>query len=411
VCKMSITPMNGLSSVLAGVCSISYLYFGLYIISFALKDKRYRPLLYLCIFSSAWSFTYVMYFLSDNSHTRGIWQRCGYAGLLLFVYLLWFILRYTGLIKNRKLGTFLSFAIWLPPLLSVYKNIFDNAVIKDFPFGFWFLYTEIQATIYNLVSIIFLFIFFHRLKTNKSRRQKYILSISAIVFIAVSWLADYFFTFKDSQNINPFWLLLWIGVLFYTIKKYRFIPISPDFISSDITENIEEGIILLDPDFKIIFTNRTAQRLLNVEYSESIVLHDFIFEKHILNDELSKLLKTEAISFRTRINFISRETEKKIPVDLKVKKVIDNYNDISGFLIIVSRAKDIGHLKTIYKITGRELEVIRQLAVGKTNKEISDFLKISERTIDTHVANIYGKLLIKNRIELITFLSEFHSAD
>jgi DNA-binding NarL/FixJ family response regulator len=90
-----------------------------------------------------------------------------------------------------------------------------------------------------------------------------------------------------------------------------------------------------------------------------------------------------------------------------VKKVIDNYNDISGFLIIVSRAKDIDHLKALYKITCRELEVIRQLAVGKTNKEISGFLKISERTIDAHVANIYSKLLIKNRIELINFLSGF----
>jgi DNA-binding CsgD family transcriptional regulator len=150
------------------------------------------------------------------------------------------------------------------------------------------------------------------------------------------------------------------------------------------------------------------QRLVDIEDSEPIELQELVFEKHILNDELSKLMLVENISFRTRVNFTQRETDKKIPVDLKVKKVIDNYNDISGFLIIVSRAKDIEHLKALYKITGRELEVIRQLVAGKTNKEISDFLKISERTIDTHVANIYSKLLIKNRIELINILSEFN---
>jgi DNA-binding CsgD family transcriptional regulator len=405
---MSIIPMNGLSAVLAGICSISYLYFALYIISPALKDKRFRPLLYLCIFSTAWSFTYVMYFLSNDPYIKELWRRFGFAGMLAFTFSLWFVMRYTGVIKNKRAATILSFAIWLPPLLSAYKNIFDNAVIKDFPYGFWFVYSEVQTFIYNFAFIVFMVIFYTRRKTNKVRIQACILCVSGIVLMVLSWAADYFFAFQNSQNIIPFWLLLWIGILLYTIKKYRFIAVTPDFINRDITENIEEGIILLDPDLKIIFTNRTAQRLLNVEDTGSIELQNFVSEKHILNNELSKLIRTDDISFRTRINFIQRETDQKIPVDLKVKKVIDNYNDISGFLIIASRAKDIEHLKALYKITGRELEVIRQLVVGKTNKEISDFLKISMRTIDAHVANIYSKLLIKNRIELINFLSGFN---
>jgi DNA-binding CsgD family transcriptional regulator len=405
---MSITLMNGLSAVLAGICSISYLYFGFYIISFALKDKRYRPLFYLCIFSSAWSFTYVMYFLSSDPYMRETWRRCGFTGMLAFVFSLWFIMRYTQLIKNKRIITLLSFAIWLPPLVWVYKNISENAVLIDFPFGFWFLYAEIQTTIYNLAFFAFIITYNFRSKTNKSRRQTYIICGSGIVILVLSWTADYFFAFHDSQNIIPFWLILCIGILFYTIKKYRFIPISPDFISGDISENIEEGIILLDPGLKIIFTNRAAYRLLNVEKTESIELQDFISEKHILSNEFSKLMQTDAILFRTRINFIPREMSQKIPVDMKVKKVIDNYSDISGFLIIVSRAKDIEHLKTLYKITGRELEVIHQLAVGKTYKDISDFLKIKERTVETHIANIYSKLLVKNRIELINLLSEFN---
>jgi DNA-binding CsgD family transcriptional regulator len=407
---MSITPIHGLPAVLSGICSVSYLYFGFYIISFALKDKRYRPLLYLCAFSSAWSFTYVMYFLSDDPYTREMWRRCGFAGMLAFVFSLWFIMRYTGLIKNKKILTLLSFAIWLPPLVWVYKNFSDNAVLLDFPFGFWFLYAEIQTTIYNIALFVLIIIFCLRSKTNKSRRQAYIICGSGIVILVLSWAGDYFFAFRNSQNIIPFWFILCIGILLYTIKKYRFIPISPEFISNDITENIEEGIILLDPDLKIIFTNRTVCRLLNVEDTESVKLQDFVFEKHILNNELSKLIKTAGISFRTRINFIPWGKDQKLPVDMKVKKVIDNYNDISGFLIIVSRAKDIEHLKTIYKITGRELEVIRQLTAGKTNKDISGFLSITEKTVETHVANIYSKLLIKNRIELINILAEFNSA-
>jgi DNA-binding NarL/FixJ family response regulator len=48
------------------------------------------------------------------------------------------------------------------------------------------------------------------------------------------------------------------------------------------------------------------------------------------------------------------------------------------------------------------------LTVGKTNNEIADFLKITEGTIETHVANIYSKLQVINRIELINFISEFN---
>ena len=335
-------------------------------------------------------------------------KRCSFAGLIVFVFLLYFIISYTALIKNKKTVFFLFSALWIPPLISVYKNFSENAVLRDFPYGFWFLYTEIQTTIYNLASIILLIIFYIKNKTNKSRIHFYILSGSGIILVILSWAADYFFGFRGSQNIIPFWLLLWIGILLYTIKKYRFISISPEFISRDITENIEEGIVLLDPDLKIIFTNTTIRSLLNIKEGISIQLDDIVFEKHILYNELSKLIKSSEISFRTRINFISMDSGKKLPMDLKIKKVIDVYNDITGFLMITSRVKDIEQLKTLYKISQRELDVIFLLLIGRTNKNIANFLELSERTIETHIVNIYNKLGVNNRIELLNMLSEFN---
>jgi DNA-binding NarL/FixJ family response regulator len=137
-------------------------------------------------------------------------------------------------------------------------------------------------------------------------------------------------------------------------------------------------------------------------------LQDMVLESHILDDELAKLIQTEDISFRARVNLIPRGMKQKLPVNMKVKKIIDRYNDCSGFLIIISRAKDMEQLKTIYKLTGREVEVIHQLTSGKSNKEIADYMKITEKTIETHIANIYAKLLVKNRIELVNVISEFN---
>ena len=48
-------------------------------------------------------------------------------------------------------------------------------------------------------------------------------------------------------------------------------------------------------------------------------------------------------------------------------------------------------------LTARELQVLRLIASGRTNKEIADQLCLSERTIDRHVSNILSKLDVPTR--------------
>ncbi|MCC6371159.1 MAG: response regulator transcription factor, partial [Bacteroidia bacterium] len=51
----------------------------------------------------------------------------------------------------------------------------------------------------------------------------------------------------------------------------------------------------------------------------------------------------------------------------------------------------------------RELEIMRELCEGKTNKEIADTLKITPRTIDFHRTNIYTKTKSRNLAELVKY--------
>jgi DNA-binding NarL/FixJ family response regulator len=48
-------------------------------------------------------------------------------------------------------------------------------------------------------------------------------------------------------------------------------------------------------------------------------------------------------------------------------------------------------------LSPRELEVLRLLATGETNRSIAATLVISERTVDRHVSNIYAKLGVSSR--------------
>ena len=50
-------------------------------------------------------------------------------------------------------------------------------------------------------------------------------------------------------------------------------------------------------------------------------------------------------------------------------------------------------------LTGRELEILRLVAQGKSNKEIAECLVIAEETVHTHVSNILNKLHLASRTQ------------
>ncbi len=52
-------------------------------------------------------------------------------------------------------------------------------------------------------------------------------------------------------------------------------------------------------------------------------------------------------------------------------------------------------------LTPREKEILRHMSDGLPNKTIASRLSISERTVTTHVANIYSKLHVNNRVSAV----------
>ena len=53
------------------------------------------------------------------------------------------------------------------------------------------------------------------------------------------------------------------------------------------------------------------------------------------------------------------------------------------------------------RLTERETEILRLVALGHTNAEIAEMLFLSVRTIDSHRANIQRKLECRNRAGLV----------
>ncbi len=55
------------------------------------------------------------------------------------------------------------------------------------------------------------------------------------------------------------------------------------------------------------------------------------------------------------------------------------------------------------QLTDREVEVIRLVTQGKSNREIAEVLVISEKTVKAHISNILGKLGVDDRTQMAVY--------
>jgi len=60
------------------------------------------------------------------------------------------------------------------------------------------------------------------------------------------------------------------------------------------------------------------------------------------------------------------------------------------------------HAGPVEALSERETQVLRDVAKGRTNREIAQGLRISDRTVQGHLANIFGKLHVSSRTEMVT---------
>ena len=69
----------------------------------------------------------------------------------------------------------------------------------------------------------------------------------------------------------------------------------------------------------------------------------------------------------------------------------------------IRQARDKDESTRENELTKRETEILRHVALGKTNHEISEELYISTRTVESHKTHILQKLNLKNNVDLVHF--------
>ncbi len=406
-------------SVINVFISLIFLLLGLYVIKTNAKNKI-NILFFLktiTVFIFAFSFSFV-YSLKDQNLLRTFFKICGIGIFLYFPVSLHFYIELTGYLKKKLFITF----FYIPAILLILMNIKSIFFIKEFITEKYFNYRVINyrniwtylfismVVIYLFLGIILLIIKFKKTDIIKIKKQIAIIlpamSIAASVIIIETFILPNVTNYK-CIGIAPLGMSFYLIGLSYAVIKYQFLKITPEQISRDILSNIKETIILLDLNNKIISVNKKIEQLVNNIQLKGTDLSKIIFEFDKINENIDKLKNNSFNDFSCRFHLINNKNEMPL-MDAKLSIINDKFGDKLGILIIAHEVKELKQLKTFYKITDKEAEIIQHVANGVINKDIAEKIGIAERTVKAHISNIYSKFGVENRSQLLGILKDFN---
>lgn len=151
-------------------------------------------------------------------------------------------------------------------------------------------------------------------------------------------------------------------------------------------EEIEECLDRIKPEF-LFLDNRTIKLELN-KLINSLVNQN-LYTTMILFNDYAKFAP-----ILPNVLFITKETDSRELLEIVKRKSPSN-----GF-----QAKQSEYTNgTKHKLTNREARIAELITRGFSNREIARRLSIAERTVKAHLTNIFLKLEIQNRYQLMVY--------
>jgi len=145
-------------------------------------------------------------------------------------------------------------------------------------------------------------------------------------------------------------------------------------------DQVPQGILITDSDYTIQYANSMAK-----QYAD----------QHIPESEVSGLLKQNA-SHQGKYGLFNHDS-------LSAKYCPIPGSDRQHSIVFMETEKPLTITSTLRNLlTAREIDVLKLVDKGMSNKKMADSLNISVNTIKRHLDNLYGKLQVNSRTQLIS---------
>jgi DNA-binding NarL/FixJ family response regulator len=166
---------------------------------------------------------------------------------------------------------------------------------------------------------------------------------------------------------------------------------------SDVSEKKELKILLNEQPTSMVILDYTLFDFESV--NELLILQtrfehvDWILFSDELSDEFLRTLLYNTSSFSVIMKDCSKEE-----IGSAVKEVYKGYRYICNHVsnLLIDNSKNVKSLNARQILTITEQEILKEMALGKTTKEIAIHRNVSAHTIMTHRKNIFRKIEVNN---------------
>lgn len=178
---------------------------------------------------------------------------------------------------------------------------------------------------------------------------------------------------------------------------------NPDLLIIDVRMPIMSGIEAL----KIINKDdlKTKAIVLSMHDSEEYILES------INANAMGYLLKDSSKAEILKAIYTVYNGEKYFSGDISnilVNNLLKKSNSSNSTTKTEESLQNVSTPSEAHTLTKREIEILHLVLLGRTNKEISEELNKSKRTVETHRFNLMKKLNVKNLIELSSVAKELN---
>ncbi len=185
----------------------------------------------------------------------------------------------------------------------------------------------------------------------------------------------------------------------------------------DMLDSLQLMMIELDFNYNLKFVTKLVKERFKINSMSARAFTDLFddINREFLMHKLERVKSGEVVTFNLFLN----DGEKKFPIFFRCSPITEEEEGvyvINGIRVLMINIMDIisefvipdEDFFDVFSLSNREKEIVKCIIKFQSNQEIAKSLFISLPTVKVHIKNIYSKLNVKNRKELLEMLKNYY---